>query len=140
AASTTASVNAGAAQQLLSSLNTGSGVDTAALVASLVNAQFATKVAALNAKSQTLTTQISDVSTLKGSITDFANALQQLVKGGSLVAQPASSNANVLSVTPLIGAKLNGLSGSITVSQLASAQTAVSTTPVASAQATGVVL
>jgi len=135
AASTTASVNAGAAQQLLSSLNTGSGVDTASLVTSLVNAQFATKIATLNAKSDALTTQISDVATLKGSVTDFANALQQLVKGGTLVAQPASSNPGALSVTPLVGAKLNGLSGSITVSQLAGAQTAVSATPVASAQA-----
>lgn len=128
---TTASVNASAAQQLLSSLNTGSGVDTAALVASLVNAQFATKVAALKAKSDTLTTQISDVTTLKGQISDFAGALEGLVKGGTLVSQPASSNTGVLSVTPLVGAKLNGLSGSITVSQLASAQTAVSATPVA---------
>ena len=134
AASTTASVNASAAQQLLSSLNTGSGVDTASLVTSLVNAQFGPKVAALTAKSDALTTQISDVTTLKGSITDFANALQQLVKGGTLVAQPASSNPNALTVTPMVGAKLNGLSGSITVSQLASAQTAVATTPVASAQ------
>ncbi|MFW2850876.1 flagellar filament capping protein FliD [Sphingomonas sp. TX0543] len=135
AAASTASVNASAAQQLLSSLNSGSGVDTSSLVTSLVNAQFATKVAALQAKSDALTTKISDVATLKGQISDFASALEGLVKGGTLVAQPASSNTAVLGVTPLVGAQLDGLSGSITVSQLASAQTAVSTTPVASRSA-----
>ncbi|WEK44651.1 MAG: flagellar filament capping protein FliD [Candidatus Sphingomonas colombiensis] len=128
--SSTASVNASAAQQLLSSLNSGSGVDTSSLVTSLVNAQFATKVAALKAKSDALTTKISDVATLKGQISDFAGALENLVKGGGLVSQPASSNTNVLGVTPLVGAKLNGLSASITVSQLAGAQTAVSAAPV----------
>ncbi|QKR98993.1 flagellar filament capping protein FliD [Sphingomonas sp. CL5.1] len=135
AAATTASVNASAAQQLLSSLNSGSGVDTSSLVTSLVNAQFATKVAALQAKSDALTTKISDVSTLKGQISDFAGALESLVKGGTLVSQPASSNPAAVSVTPLVGAKLDGLSGSITVSQLASAQTAVSTTALASRNA-----
>lgn len=72
------------------SLNSGSGVDTSSLVTSLVNAQFATKVAALQAKSDALTTKISDVSTLKGQISDFAGALESLVKGGTLVSQPAS--------------------------------------------------
>ncbi|WP_298668613.1 flagellar filament capping protein FliD [uncultured Sphingomonas sp.] len=134
-AATTASVNSSAAQQLLSSLNAGSGVDTSSLVTSLVNAQFATKAAALKAKSDALTTKISDVATLKGQISDFAAALESLVKGGTLVSQPASSNTGVLNVTPLVGAKLNGLSGSITVSQLASAQTAVSATAVASRNA-----
>ncbi|MFT3977205.1 MAG: flagellar filament capping protein FliD [Sphingomonas bacterium] len=132
ATATTASVNASAAQQLLSSLNTGSGVDTTSLVTSLVNAQFASKVSALQAKSNALTTQISDVSTLKSAISGFASALDSLVRGGTLVAQPASSNSSVLSVTPLTGAKLDGLNSSITVSQLASSQTAVAATPVAS--------
>jgi len=135
APATTASVNASAAQQLLSSLNSGSGVDTASLVTSLVNAQFATKAAALQARSDALTTKISDASTLKGQISDFASALETLVKSGSLVSQPKSSDTGVLNVTPLVGAKLNGLSGSITVSQLASAQTAVSTTALASRNA-----
>ncbi len=135
ATASTASVNASAAQQLLSSLNSGSGVDTSSLVTSLVNAQFADKVAALKAKSDALTAKISDAATLKGQISDFAGALESLVKGGTLVSQPASSNTGVLNVTPLVGAKLNGLSGSITVSQLASAQTAVSTTALASRNA-----
>lgn len=134
-APTTSSVTAAAAQALLSSLNTGSGVDTASLVASLVTAQYAAQNAALAARSAQLTAQISDVATVKSSITDFASALQTLVKGGTLVAQPASSNTNVLTVTPLTGAKLDGLSGTITVSQLASAQTAVSTQSVASKDA-----
>jgi len=95
----------------------------------------ADKVAGEYAKSDALTAKISDAATLKGQISDFAGALESLVKGGTLVSQPASSNTGVLNVTPLVGAKLNGLSGSITVSQLASAQTAVSTTALASRNA-----
>ncbi|WBH15682.1 flagellar filament capping protein FliD [Sphingomonas radiodurans] len=128
---TTTSVTKSAASALLTSLDTGSGVDTDALVTGLVEAQFAAKTATLTAKSEKLTTQLSGVSTLKSAISDFASALEALVKGGSLQSQPASSNNAVLTATALSGAKLTGLTGSIRVDRLATAQTAVSNASVA---------
>lgn len=128
----TTSVTKSAASALLTSLNTGSGVDTDALVTGLVEAQFAAKNAALMARSDKLTAQLSGVSTLKSAITDFATALESLVKGGSLQAQPTSSNSGVLTATAISGAKLTSLTGSIRVDRLATAQSAASTASVAS--------
>lgn len=123
---TTASVTTSATKSLLDSLGAGSGVDTGSLVTSLVEAQFAAKKAQLTAKYETLTAQISGVSTLKNMISDFADALAGLVKGGTLQSQPASSNPSVLTASALTGAKLAGFTAAVGVSQLASAQTAVS--------------
>lgn len=128
---TTSSATASAAQALFTSLSSGSGVDTASLVTSLVQAQFAAKTAALTAKSDTITSQISAASTLMSNVSQFAAALKSLATGGSLQTQPVSSNASVVTATALSGAKLSGLSSSISVAQLASGQIARTTTPVA---------
>lgn len=128
-----ANITATAAQSLLTSLDAGSGVDTASLVSSLVQAQFALKTASLKTQSETITAQISAASTLKGTISDFADAVANLVKGGSLQAQPVVSNSAVLSASAIGGASLAGVSANITVNQLAAAQTAVSKTGIATA-------
>ncbi|WP_026326138.1 flagellar filament capping protein FliD [Sphingomonas sp. Mn802worker] len=125
-AKTTASVTTSATNSLLTALGTGSGVDTTSLVTSLVEAQFAAKNSQLSTRLDTITSQISAVSTLKSNITDFTKALESLVKSGSLASQPVVSNASVLSATALTGAKLSGLNSTIKVNQLATAQTAVS--------------
>lgn len=125
-------VNA-ATQALLTGLSAGSGVDTGTLVTSLVEAQFAARTAALKSKSDTLTSQISGVASLKSTMTGFSTALANLVKGGSLQTQPTSSNAAVLSATAQSGAKLSGLSASVTVTRLATGQVARTNTPVAAA-------
>ncbi|MGY4394924.1 flagellar hook-associated protein 2 [Sphingomonas sp. UYAg733] len=121
---------------ITSTLGAGSGIDIPALVSSLVEAQFANKTRQLTDKSETLTRQISGVSTLKSGITGFSSALASLVKGGSLATAPTSSNANILNVSGLSGAKLAGLSATIEVRQLAGAQAATSAPvadPIASA-------
>ncbi len=122
-----------ATQALLKGLSAGSGVDTGTLVTSLVSAQFAARTAALKTKSDTLTAQISGVGTLKSTMTGFSTALANLVKGGSLQTQPTSSNGAILSATATSGAKLSGLSSSITVTRLATGQVARTTTAVAAA-------
>jgi flagellar hook-associated protein 2 len=122
----TTSVTKSAASALLTSLNTGSGVDTDALVTGLVEAQFAAKSSMLTAKSDRLTAQLSGVSTLKSAITDFASALEALVKSGTLQSQPKSSDDRVLTATAISGAKLTALTANIRVDQLATPQTAVS--------------
>lgn len=125
-----------ATQQLLTSLNTGSGVDTSSLVTSLVNADFAARGDALAVRATALTSQISGVASLKSAVTGFATALDGLVAGGTLTTQPVSSNPAALTATALPAAKLAGLSSTITVAQLAGAQAARTTTPVASRAAT----
>ncbi len=126
ATKSTANVVTSATNSLLTSLGTGSGVDTTSLVTSLVEAQFAAKKGQLSSKLDTITSQISAVSTLKSNITDFTKALETLVKSGTLASQPVVSNTGVLSATALTGAKLSGLNSTIKVNQLATAQTAVS--------------
>lgn len=115
-------------QSLINSLNAGSGVDTASLVASLTQAQFASKNLLLTKQDTALTAQISSVAKVQSAITSFASGLSTLVKGGSLQTQPTSSDASVLNASALPGAKLSGLSASIEVTQLATAQTTTSTT------------
>lgn len=131
----TQNVVSSAATSLLTSLNAGSGVDTNSLVSSLVTAQYASQAAALNSRADTLTTQISGVSTVRNAITTFATALASLVKGGTLQTQPVSSAPGVLSATAAAGAKLSGLSSTITVGNLADRQTAVSAAAFASSAA-----
>ena len=128
--SATSSTNLG--QSILTAQNAGSGVDTAALVASLVQAQFAAKNAALTKQDSTLTAQISSVAKVQSGITSFASGLKTLVKSGSLVTQPTSSDATVLTASALPGAKLSGLSASVEVTRLATPQIATSATPFSS--------
>ncbi|WP_260597330.1 flagellar filament capping protein FliD [Sphingomonas endolithica] len=115
-----------ATTSITTALGAGSGVDTAALVKSLVEAQFAGKTARLTKQTEAVTNQISGVSTIKSAITGFAGALSSLVKGGSLATSPTSSNTAIVTATALSGAKLAGLSSTIEVRQLARSQVATS--------------
>ena len=121
---------------IVQSLGAGSGIDTAALVDSLVQASFAAKNATLKTKEDTLTTQISSIAQLQSDITGFASSLDSLVKGGTLDAQPTSTNGSVLTATALAGAKLANLSATVEVDRLATAQSAISTATFASRTAT----
>lgn len=103
-------------------LGVGSGIDTKALVTTLVDAQFAAKSRALTARKETLSAQISSLSQLRSGLTGFSTALTGLVSGGSLSTQPVSSDSSVLGASLLPGANLNGLSASVEVRQLATAQ------------------
>ena len=111
---------------LLTALGAGSGIDTAALVSSLVSASFTGKDNALTAKEKLHTAQISALGTLRNGITGFTSALQNLMKGGTLQLQPSSSNSSIVTAKPTSGANLDALSASIEVRQLAQSQTLVS--------------
>ena len=115
-----------AVTQLLSSLGTGSGIDTASLVTSLVNAQYALTEQQNSAKGDTLTAEISSVGTLQSDITSFASALANLIQGGTLSTQPTSSNSNVLTVSSVAGTAISGLPAQVQVQQIATAQSAAS--------------
>ena len=134
----TKSVSQSAAASLLKSLGTGSDVDLGSLVPSLVDAQFAAKKAQLAKKQETVTAQISGVATLKNTISEFSKALESLVKGGTLATQPVSSSPTTLTAVATAGANLAGRTATVTVQDLALAQTAVTSkdAPFASAGAT----
>lgn len=113
-----------AVSSIAATLGSGSGIDTVSLVKALVDAQFAAKNAQIQKRDQTLTAQISGVSNLKNTISGFATALSNLVRGGTLSTSPVSSNGSVATVTALAGATVPDLSASLEVMQLARPQSA----------------
>ena len=113
-----------AVESITKTLGGGSGIDTTALVQSLVDAQFENRNAALKKREETLTAQISAATTHKSNITTFATALSTLSRSGNLATQPTSSNTGILNVSRLAGANLSALSAQVEVRQLASAQAA----------------
>lgn len=112
------------AASIVQTLGGASGIDTTALVQSLVDAQFQARNAALTRREETLTAQISAAATHKSNMTSFASALSTLARGGTLATQPTSSSPGTLAVTRLAGANLTHLSAQVEVRQLASPQTA----------------
>lgn len=119
-----------AVESITKTLGGGSGIDTTALVQSLVDAQFENRNAALTRRDETLTAQISAAATHKSNLTSFAGALTTLSRSGTLATQPTSSNPGLVTVSRLAGADLATLNAKIEVRQLAAPQTA-SATPVA---------
>ena len=129
--STTAAATTSTTASIVKTLGSGSGLDTGAIVAGLVDASFAVKNKQLADKSDALTAQISTIAKLKSGITSFDTALKTLVKGGSLSTQPTSSAASVVTATGTGGASIAGLNARLTVGRLASAQAATTNTAVA---------
>ncbi|VXC74365.1 flagellar filament capping protein FliD [Sphingomonas sp. 8AM] len=121
------SINKSTANSILTSLGSGSGVDTDTLVTQLVDAQFAAKRAQITAKTDKLTAQISDAATLKNFVSDFAKAVNTLVTGGSLATQPNVSDPKVAGATAISGAPMSAsASANVTVTSLATVQTVTS--------------
>jgi flagellar hook-associated protein 2 len=116
------------ADSIAVTLGAGSGIDTKALVSSLVDAQFGAKTKALAARKDTLAAQISALSQLRSGLTGFSTALTNLISGGTLSTQPVSSDTSVLNVGLLPGASISGLSASVEVKKLANAQVVTSGT------------
>ena len=113
-----------AGTSIAASLGSGSGVDTVALVKGLVDAQFAAKNAQIKQRDDTLSAQISGLSSLKGTITGFASALSTLTRGGTLMTSPTSSNSAVAKVSSLNGAAVGNIAADIEVGQIAKPQSA----------------
>ncbi|WP_174286032.1 flagellar filament capping protein FliD [Sphingomonas bacterium] len=128
--SSTAATTTVSPASIVQTLGAGSGIDITSLVSSLVTAQYAAKNSQLADQQTTLTAQISGVAAVKSGITGFESAFRSLATGGSLSTQPASSNTSVLTATGLAGSKLAGLSATLVVNQLASAQAATTNTTV----------
>ena len=128
-ATTAPAATTSATASIVKTLGTGSGLDTGAIVSALVEAQFAAKNAQLTARSDSLSAQISGIAKLKSGITGFDAALRNLVRGGSLATQPTSSVSGVATATAT--GTVKGLSATLSVTRLASAQAATTNTAVA---------
>ncbi|KQX20114.1 MULTISPECIES: flagellar filament capping protein FliD [unclassified Sphingomonas] len=100
-----------------------SSIDTASLVDQLATAAIATKTKTLTDRETANTAKVSDLGTAVSSISTFSSSLSSLISGGSLFTQPTSSNSSVVSVSALAGSRLSGLSSTIKVERIASAQT-----------------
>jgi len=124
--STSSSTSSTTGSSILTSLGAGSGIDTDALVTGLVSASFDPKDSALKTKEDANTAKISSLGTLTGGIDAFANALQQLVAGGTLKSQPSTSDSSVVTATAQNGTNISSLSAQIEVRQVATAQSLVS--------------
>jgi len=134
--STSAASSNSATASIIKTLNAGSGIDTASLVTSLVQAEFAAKTDSLQTQTDSLTAQISAVGQLQSGITSFSQALQSLINGGTLSTQPTVSDGSILSATTLSGAQLSNLSAQVEVTRLASAQSVATAASFASTSAT----
>jgi len=134
ASSTAAATNAALGASILSSLNAnGASIDTGSLVTSLTAAQKSSSEAPITTKQTTNTAQISSVASISSDLTAFSTSLNTLVAGGTLQTQPASSNSSVLSVTAVAGQPIGALTDTISVAQIAKAQS-VKSTPYSSTQ------
>ncbi|MBB4858086.1 flagellar hook-associated protein 2 [Novosphingobium chloroacetimidivorans] len=136
---TTSTTSTSATQSLVSQLGAGSGIDMAALATNLANAQFASKVDRLTAKSETLTAQISAASNMKAMLLNFSTSVGDLVRTGGLSPQPQFSGASVASGA-LSGTRTPSGSYSLEVTTLAKSQTLASaayTSPTATTDVVG---
>lgn len=107
---------------ILTSLG-ASSIDTASLVDQLATATIAGKQKNLSTREDANTAKISDLGKAVSAITTFSSSLASLISGGTLYTQPTSSNSSVVNVGAVAGARLSGLSSTIKVSSLATAQT-----------------
>lgn len=109
-------------------LGIGSGLDIKSLVDDLAAAAKAPKEALIAKREEANAAKISTLGQIGGAIDSFASALSSLISGGTLYSQPSVSKPEIFGASALPGARLGGLSATITVEQLAQAQTLSSAT------------
>jgi flagellar hook-associated protein 2 len=83
---------------LLASLGS-STINTSGLAEQLSAAQFASRIDAVTAKQDKITTQISAASTLKSMMSTLASSLGTRVREGDLAVTPVITNASVATVS-----------------------------------------
>src|SRR6266481_10210508 len=91
----------------------GSVIDVSSLVSQLVAASRAPKDSIISAQTQTATTQISAVGTLKGALSTFQTSLAALDTPGAFNAQIATSSSPA---TLTASARSSAVAGTYTVS------------------------
>lgn len=111
---------------IISSLGSGSGIDTASLVSDLAAASRQPKVERFDALTSANQAKISALARARADLESFTTTLASVVSEGTLRSQPVVSNPTAISATADPGVRLGTLTGAIEVRQLARAQTVYS--------------
>ena len=110
-------------------LGVGSGINTAQLVADLVQATRQPRASAIGLKQTTNNARISALASAKSSLNTFSTALTELLKSSDYSGKPASNDVSIAAVSLIPGAPApRGLPAQIEVRQLAQAQVVESAT------------
>ncbi|MDO7834069.1 flagellar filament capping protein FliD [Sphingobium sp. HBC34] len=123
---------------ILTALGAGSGIDTSALVASLVSATREPKQMAITDRQSLNTSRISALASAISSLNTFADALSSVLSGSDYTGTPNSADASIASVSLLSGGTPAGLPAQLTVEQLATARVLSSTTTAGATGSTAV--
>lgn len=107
---------------ILTALNAGSGIDTSALVSSLVSATREPKQTAITDRQTLNSSRISALASAISSLNTFADALTEVLSGADYTGTASSNDASIASVTLLSGGSPSGLPAQLTVEQLATAR------------------
>ncbi|AMK18989.1 MULTISPECIES: flagellar filament capping protein FliD [Sphingobium] len=107
---------------IATALGIGSGIDTGALVTSLVSAARDPKQKAITDRQSTNNAKISALASASSSLNTFADALNSLLAGTGFAGSPASNDPSIAAVSLLPGG-VPKLPAQLEVQQLASAQT-----------------
>ncbi|HKY81541.1 MAG TPA: flagellar filament capping protein FliD [Sphingobium sp.] len=110
---------------IATALGIGSGIDTGALVSSLVSAARDPKQKAITDRQTTNNAKISALASASSSLDTFANALNSLLTSTGYSGTPASNDPTIASVSALPGG-VPKLPAQLEVQQLAAAQTIAS--------------
>lgn len=111
---------------IASALGIGSGIDTTALVTSLVSASRDPKQKLISARTVENNTRISAIASAKSSLSTFSTALTDLLSGTGYSGTPTSNDPTIAAVSLIPGGVPSGLPAQLEVRQLAAAQTLVS--------------
>lgn len=109
-------------------LGVGSGIDTTALVSSLVSATRDPREQAITSRQSLNSARISALASASSSLNTFADALNSLLSSTGYSGVPASNDSSIASVGALPGGTPQGLPAQLEVRQLAMART-LATTP-----------
>ncbi|MEM9311147.1 MAG: flagellar filament capping protein FliD [Pseudomonadota bacterium] len=111
-------------QSIISALGAGSGIDFNALANDLSEASYSFQREDLEARNDTLLTQISEASILRSTLNELASATGDRVRTGDLAPQGTIGDPSVAQITVPSGAAPSG-GFSLEVTQLAESQTLV---------------
>ena len=107
---------------IVTALNAGSGIDTAALVSNLVSATREPKETAITSRQTLNASRISALASAMSSLDTFADALSEVLSGAAYTGAVSSNDTSIANVSLLSGGTPAGLPAQLTVEQLASAR------------------
>jgi len=125
-ASTSTTSTGSATEALLTELGVSGNIDASSLADELSTAQYSSQVDQLNSQNSTLTTEISDSSSLMNMMSTLASSLDSMINEGELSSTPQIANSAVATVSA--GSVQGSGTSTLEVDRLAQGQTVASPT------------